>query len=233
MSGEWVEWHQGYERNTNQAGRLAVVQARVREALDRAPPGLIQLVSLCAGDARDVQGVLKDHSRRRDVRARLVELDSDLAASARKGFSLPGLEGVQVVQGDASVARTLEGAVPSDIVLLSGVFGNISDEDVKNTIHHLPELCSAGATVVWTRGRWAPDLTPDIRRWFRDAEFEELSFDSIPGTTASVGTNRFAGPPRRFHPGTKLFTFLPKDQRPSTLGRAADATAAAAVKPGP
>ncbi len=233
MSGEWVEWHRGYEGSTNQAGRLAVVQARLREALDRASPGPIRVVSLCAGDARDLRGVLQDHPRRRDVRARLLELDPDLAASARKGFSRLGLEGIQVVQDDASVARSLAGAVPSDIVLLAGVFGNIRDADVGNTVHHLPELCAAGGTVIWTRGRWAPDLTPDIRRWFREAEFEELSFDTIPGTTASVGANRFVGAPRRFEPGIRLFTFLPKDERPSARGRDADPTAPVEPSPEP
>jgi hypothetical protein len=34
------------------------------------------VISLCAGQGRDLLGVLADHPRREDVRARLVELDA-------------------------------------------------------------------------------------------------------------------------------------------------------------
>ena len=101
-----------------------------------------------------------------------------------------------------------------------GVFGNITDEDVKNTIDHLPELCAQGSTVIWTRGRFEPDLTPRIRDWFRAAGFEEVSFVAIPDSTASVGVHRLVGHPRPFRPHQRLFTFLPFEQRPSNRSRA-------------
>lgn len=216
MTDEWVEWHRQYESDGPQARRLAVVQERIREALDRLPAGPIRILSLCAGDGRDLLGVLVSHPRAADAQARLVERNHELVAEGRAQASRHGLRGVEFVEGDASATSAYEGAVPADLVLACGIFGNITDEDVRRTVEHLPELCARGATVIWTRGRFEPDLTPTIRDWFRGAGFEELSFVGIPGSTGSVGAHRLTIPPPPFQPGARLFTFLPKEERPST-----------------
>jgi hypothetical protein len=216
MTREWRSWHRQYGRDRLLARRLAVVQRLLRQRLDRSPRGRIRLLSLCAGDGRDVVGALDSHPRARDVTGRLVELDPQLAAAARRRAARLGLRRLEVVTGDASTTTACVGAVPADIVLLCGIFGNISDADVENTVRSSPRLCARGATVLWTRGRFAPDLTPRIRRWFADAGFDELAFVPVRGTTASVGAHRFAGTPRRLRTGVRLFTFLPRRARPST-----------------
>lgn len=169
---------------------------------------------MCAGDGRDVLGVLPDHPRSRDVHARLVELDPELAArAAAHATSLSST--LDVVNTDASVASAYTGAVPADLVLVCGVFGNISDADIHRTIAALPSLCAPGATVIWTRGTFAPDLTPKIRSWFEAGGFSELSFVAVPDTTIGVGANVLISPPLSFDPSVRLFTFLPREQRPS------------------
>ena len=219
MTNEWVDWHRAYEGDHPHARRLEVVRDCIREALSRSPPGPIRIISICAGDGRDLLGVLSDHPRSGDVEARLVDLTPELIESGRTEVSRRGLRRVEFVLGDAAAARVYAGAVPADVVLACGVFGNITDADVRNTIDHLPELCAKDATVIWTRGRWEPDLTPAIREWFRAAGFAEQSFTTIPGTTASVGVHRLAIPPRPFRPDELLFTFLPKGERPSSRAR--------------
>lgn len=174
---------------------------------------------MCAGDGRDLLGVLPQHPRRADVCARLVELDTSLVVRGRERISASGLAGVEMVRGDASVSDAYDGAVPADVVLACGVFGNVSDDDVCNTVRHLPELCARGATVIWTRGRFEPDLTPAIRTWFGDAGFEEVEFVAVPDTTAAVGAHRLLAEPPAFVPGTRLFTFLPASERPSRRER--------------
>ena len=39
--------------------------------------------------------------------------------------------------------------LPAD-VLLCGIFGNVSDRDIRRTVRAAPALCRAGATVIWT-----------------------------------------------------------------------------------
>jgi hypothetical protein len=211
---EWVAWHEQYRKGSPLTMRLAVVQDLIRAALDACAPGPIRIISMCAGDGRDLLGVLSDHPRRADVQARLVELDPVLAERGRiEAESVSSA--LEFVHGDAAMTSAYLGAVPADIVLVCGVFGNISDDDVRRTIEYLPTLCATGAAVIWTRGTFAPDLTPAIRTWFAHAGYTELAFVAIPDTTVGVGAGRMSVPPVPFAPGVTLFTFLAKGERPS------------------
>ncbi|HEX5097459.1 MAG TPA: class I SAM-dependent methyltransferase, partial [Acidimicrobiia bacterium] len=168
MSRDWRAWHTAYDADTPLAQRLVIVQRAIADVLDAAPPGLIRAVSMCTGEGRDLLGVLPEHPRAGDVRARLVELDPELATRARA--SAPAT--VEVVCADAAETDVYAGAVPANVVLVCGVFGNIPDDDIQRTIRTLPSLCAAEAFVIWTRHRRPPDRTIDIRRWFAEAGFE-------------------------------------------------------------
>ncbi|HEX3922635.1 MAG TPA: hypothetical protein VHY31_10150 [Streptosporangiaceae bacterium] len=81
---DWLAWHAGYDDpSSGLSARLRRVQAWLARALDRAPPGPLRLVSLCAGQGHDVIGVLPGHPRRDDVRAVLIEADPHIAGQAR------------------------------------------------------------------------------------------------------------------------------------------------------
>jgi hypothetical protein len=139
------------------------------------------------------------------VRARLVEFDRDLSHDARNAVLVAGLEHVEVVTGDASDTDVYAGAVPANIALFCGVFGNVSDADIRNTIRALPCLLAPHGEVLWTRHRNDPDLTPTIRAWFAEVGFEEMAF--FPDTF-SVGTHRLTTTPASFEAGVTLFRFL-------------------------
>lgn len=205
----WLEWHRPYDDPTSSLSRrLATVQRLLREAID-ARPGAIRLISMCAGQGRDVIPVLAQHPRRDDVTALLVELDPRNADAARAAARLAGLNRLTVLCDDASLTQNYVSVVPADIVLACGIFGNITDDDIKNTVEHLPQLCAEGATVLWTRGRRPDnDLTPQIRKWFAESGFEELAFEALPDTRHSVGAHRLATPPPPLNPTLKLFTFV-------------------------
>ena len=164
---DWVAWHAPYDTpGSNLERRLRWVQRRIRVALDEALPGPVQVLSLCAGQGRDLLEVLVDHPRRADLRALLVESDEHNVAVARRSAEDAGLSGVEVRQADASITDAFVGGVPADLLLVCGVYGNISDADIATTVAHLPELCAPGAVTIWTRHRDAPDLTPTIRQWY-------------------------------------------------------------------
>jgi hypothetical protein len=206
-ASRWAAWHDAYdEPGSPHARRLAEVQARVSDALAACPPGPIRILSLCAGEGRDLLGVLPDHPRRDDVRARLIEMDPANVAVAREHAA--AFPSVEVVCGDAGDTSSYVGAVPADVVMVCGVFGNISDDDISATIAALPGLCASDAFVVWTRHRRPPDATEWIRRSFTDAGFEEQTFFAPDGLLVSVGTNRFVGEPRPFLESQHLFAFF-------------------------
>jgi hypothetical protein len=93
-------------------------------------------------------------------------------------------------------------------VLVCGVFGNVSEADIENVVRRLPEYCAPGASVLWTRHRLPPDLTPTIRAWFEQAGFQEIGFEAPDGTAMSVGANRLRAAPRPLERGVRLFDFI-------------------------
>jgi hypothetical protein len=203
---DWFAWHSPYDDpGSALSRRLAMVQARLADALHRCRPGRVQVVSMCAGQGRDILGVLAHHPRAGDVVARLVEADPRNAGLARKGAS--PFAGVEVVEADAGSTDAYAGAVPADIMLACGVFGNISDDDIHRTVAAFPSLCAPGAAVIWTRHRLEPDVTPQIRDWFRSAGFAEEAFGVSADTLMAVGSHRLTGKVLPFRAGRYLFRF--------------------------
>ena len=201
---DWASWHAPYdEPGSPLSQRLRVVRSQVAHALDRAPDGPVRLLSLCAGRGLDVLPLLPVHRRGADVRGRLVELDPRNVEVARS-LAPPGVE---VVQADAGSTDACVGAAPADLLLLCGIFGNVSDEDVERTVAAVPQLCARGATVVWTRSTHAPDLTPAVRRWSARAGVGEAAFVVERPGGWSVWAGTFAGEPEPLVPGRRLFTF--------------------------
>ncbi len=159
-----MAWHAAYDDpGSSLRARLKLVEQHVAAALDRAPAGPIRLVSLCAGQGRDVIETLAGHPRRDDVSAVLVEADPANVAWARDAATVAGLPRVEVREADASQVASFADALPADVLLLCGIFGNVSAADIERTITAAPALCAPGATVIWTRHRREPDLTPQIR----------------------------------------------------------------------
>jgi len=129
------------------------------------------------------------------------------SASFTGVFTLGGLPTMA-----GATATELPSFAPASFVAQAG------DGDIRATVTELPTLCAPGATVIWTRGTFAPDLTPTIRRWFGHAGFTELRFTAIPGTTVGVGAHVLRAEPRPYEPDVRLFTFLPRAERPSQRG---------------
>jgi hypothetical protein len=203
---DWRSWHAQYEDSSSPLSqRLAAVQQQIVLALDRAAPGPVRLLSLCAGEGRDVLPVLATHPRGRDVRGRLVELDPDLAAAARAAAP-PSIE---VLMADAGTTAASTGAVPADLLLLCGIFGNVSNEDVERTVAAVPSLLATSGTVVWTRHRREPDLTPQVRAWFAASGVAETGFVAAPGPGWAVGAGVLRAPSTPTDGTRRLFTFEP------------------------
>ncbi len=98
-----MAWHELYDDPSSVlSGRLRLVQAQLEDALDHAPAGPIRLLSLCAGQGRDVTGVLRTHPRRDDVSAVLIEANAENAETARRNAAAAGLPQVEVRQADAA-----------------------------------------------------------------------------------------------------------------------------------
>ena len=210
---DWYAWHAPYDDPASGLSRrLAWVQDRIRAALDEAPPGPLRAISLCAGQGRDVIGALSDHPRRDDVRARLVELDPRNAEAARQLAASAGLEQVEVVTGDASLTSQYADIVPAGLVLACGLFGNMTDADIERVIGFCAQLCATGGTVIWTRGRWEPDVVPQVCAWFEERGFEQRWL-SGPEYRQCCGAHRFTAAPAPLERDAVMFRFTGHDVR--------------------
>ena len=211
MSRDWARWHDGYEDPYSALStRLAIVRAHLADAITAAPPGPVSLVSLCAGQGHDVLGVLPGHPRRDDVTAVLVELDPRNARLAAARAARAGLAAVEVREVDAGTTAGYADALPADVLLLCGIFGNVSEADIGCTVAASPALCAPGGTVIWTRHRRPPDLTSHMREWFAAAGFAEVAFRApeTGSTLIGVGVHRHSdtGQAPSTVPG-RLFSF--------------------------
>lgn len=209
---DWVAWHQPYaDPESSLSRRRRVVQQHVRDWLAVQPAGHgARVVSACAGDGRDVLDVLRDTGAR-DLEVLLVETDERLAAEATTFAARHGLGGVTVRVEDAGATTAYRDAVPADLVLFCGVFGNVTDDDVRQCVSALPRLCAPGATVLWTRGRDADGgLTgaDSARAAFAGAGFAELAFTAPDDAGFGVGAHRLAVDPAPWRAGQRLFTFV-------------------------
>ena len=197
MTRDWRAWHAPYDDpGSPLAQRLASVRSHVASWLAARPAGAT-VISMCAGEGRDLLPLPPG------IRARLVELDPGNAAVARAAAG----PDVDVLVADAGVTDAYEGFVPADLALVCGVFGNVSDDDVRATVAELPHLCAPGATVIWTRHRRPPDLTPAIRGWFAENGFAERAFDAPADELWSVGVHVLTGETKAFRPGRRMFAF--------------------------
>ena len=206
---DYEEWHHAYDDpGSGLSWRLRTVQDYLHAALDERPSPL-RVLSVCSGDGRDLVGVLAERDDAERVTATLLELHPTIAQHARERADNAGLEGIEVRTVDAGCTDSYRGAVPADVVLLVGIFGNISDQDLERTIRAAPALCAPGAALLWSRGRDQDDRNDLVRAWFAEVGFVEVDYATREqGSRPALGSMRYAGPPVALEPGRRLFTFL-------------------------
>jgi Methyltransferase domain len=208
---DYLKWHDAYDDPTSDLSwRLRQVQAYIRSALDQIR-GQAKVLSLCAGDGRDVLQVLAERHDSSRIKTTLIELHPVLAQQAREFAAKAGLAEVTVRTVDAGNTAAYADAVPADLVIMIGIFGNISDDDVRRTIMTAPQLCRPGATLLWSRATSPDDGNSLVHSTLPAAGFVELDyreFDSGEEERAALGSARYDGPPQSLITGQQLFTFV-------------------------
>lgn len=204
---DWHEWHRDYDDpNSTLSRRLVMVREEITAALDRVPDRPWTVISMCAGDGRDLLGVLSHHSRAAAASGLLVELDPDLADAGRAAYGNARLSRIEVRTADAGDADQYAG-MKADLLLVCGVFGNLTETNVVAMAGRLPGLCRPGATMIWTRHREPPDITVPLRTTLQEVGFTELAFRPVKGSWGTVGVARYDGGTVDFDVTKRLFEF--------------------------
>jgi SAM-dependent methyltransferase len=212
----WEHWHKGYNVEPSMQARLQLVREQAGRRLQEHPPGPFQIISICSGDSRDLLGLLRQHPRREEVTAWLLDTDRDSLDRGRTAAEKAGLaRQCHFIQADAASARSYLEKIPADLVLISGVFGHLRPADVACLIDALPMLCRPGGHVIWNRHLVHNDggaQMPVIREWFRSAGFEEVEFQTTAPDGYAVGCARFTGAMQPLELSRVFFEFVGVDR---------------------
>ena len=208
----WNEWHKHYDSQPNLQERLRNVRREIIAALDECPPGPIQIISVCAGDGRDLLGALENHPRRNDVTALLLDNNAQSVELGKSAAEIIGLgRQLQFVEADATLAKNYASHVPADLILLCGFLGHMLHKEVPGLIESLPMFCKTGGQAIWSRRTILYDGREQIfliREFFRKANFVEVHFEAASANGHAVGRARFAGQPKPLDSSRVLFTGL-------------------------
>lgn len=210
MPKDWLEWHDLYNTEAKLQQRLKIVREYISYSLDNSPAGIIRIVSVCAGDGRDLLGILANHPRTEDVYARLVEINPQLVERGRATIESLGLtKQIEFINGDATAAANYVGVVPADIVIVCGIFGNLADENELNRLlGNLGFLSKKDAFILWTRGHSnGIAYSETVRKYFREFGFEEVNFKLTATGDMGVGIHRYLGENVAVSKEQQLFVF--------------------------
>ena len=220
---DWANWHKNYDTSPGFQARLKIVCAQIAATLDECPSGPIKIISICAGDGRDLIVALQNHPRRNDVAAALLELNSESISRGKEAAARAGLQRqLRFVQADASLASNYPGIGHADLVILSGLLTHLRPEDVSRLIGSLPMLCKPGGCVIWNRQivvLHGKEQVPKIRELFQRTGFEEVQFEITGQNGFAVGRSRYAGQMAALDPLRELFKFVGLDllEREATM----------------
>ncbi len=124
---------------------------------------------------------------------------------------------IEIINGDATLATNYVGAVPADIVIVCGVFGNLAEEaELNRLLDNLSFLSKPGAFVIWTRGHSnGIPYSDNVRKILSASGFEEVNFKLTGTGDMGVGLHRYLGENFAAPKEQRLFVFsgIPKKAR--------------------
>jgi hypothetical protein len=192
------------------------VREHIAQALLSYPPGRIRLISRCAGDGRDLIGMVANHPRREDVSASLIEINSERVTQGEVVVaSFPLASQVHFLRAAATLSDTYLSVAPADLVLAASVFGNVRAVEEGRLVWSLRSLRRLGGSVIWTR--YVGDLDGEqaserIRQLLKEAGFRELVRTRTVPSGFAIDMHGFSGDPQPLVPATKLFEFTGYDR---------------------
>lgn len=209
---DWNQWLDRYETNQPLRERLTFVVSHIAKAILDCHEDPVPVLSVCAGDGRDLVVALSSMESKRMVRADLIESNPDVVSKGRNLVAEHGLsQSVKFRCADATKRRTYQYLTPAKVVIVSGVFGNLRDIDAARLIRLLHSLCQPDSLVIWTRNLVEFDdggsATDKIREILRASDYEETRFERTQSGVFAIATHRYRGQTKPLPTDEILFDF--------------------------
>ncbi len=205
----WSGWPEAAYQQPGYRQRLQAVQEHLAQSLDCAPNGPVRIISICAGDGRDIIGVLSSHRRRTDVQAWLIELNHQSVVAGIRQAKNAGLEDrVTFLNTDATLYATYKDIAPAEIILLSGVWGHVPAQERASLAGGLASFCNPRGTLIWTRGvSQGIGRLREIQAHFSAPAWEEERLTLTPDNNWAVASYCHCGPPQELPRSGQVFRF--------------------------
>jgi hypothetical protein len=171
--------------------------------------GPVRIVSLCAGDGRDVIGTLVRSPRGEDVQAWLVELNQQSTIEGRRYAMQAGVaDKVVFINGDATSYATYRDIPPADIVMACGVWGHVPPNQRGRLERALACLCQAGGAIIWTRGvAKGIHRLREIEAHFIGQSWRQLRTSYTQDGKWAINSYRYCGPRQDRPTSGRIFNF--------------------------
>jgi hypothetical protein len=207
-AGPWQNWPERAYGTRLYQDRLTAVQDHLAQRLDEAT-GLVRIVSLCAGDGRDVIGTLARRANGANVQAWLVELNRQSVVEGRRLAKQVGLaDKIAFVNGDATSYATYRGIPPADVLLACGVWGHVLPRQRRNLVQALTHLSQTDGAVIWTRGvAKGMHRLREIEAHFEGPSWRRLRLSYTPDGKWAMNSYRYCGPSQQRPSSGRIFNF--------------------------
>jgi hypothetical protein len=124
------------------------------------------LVSVCAGDGRDVIQVLSGELSELPVRALLVESEPELARRGEAQAVSAGVSDRVLFRcRDATRMESYQGYVPADVLVMAGVLGNVPSRAYPDLARTAATLLRRGGFLLWTQRRFSGAIDAEYREF--------------------------------------------------------------------
>ena len=203
---DWFEWHSVYDNpNISLKIRLAVIADFLKFAWENLPREL-RILSICAGQAREIEKAVSEGNLDHRSGIDLLDLsEANLAIAVRRLAPLSkGTVTSHVC--DAGHSSSYEGHVPANCLVIVGVFSNLSLAHAQRLVARLPQFCSPGAYVIWTRKRDDTDSAGNLRAAFGIAQFRLVRFALVDDVFVVI--HQYCGELQRVQLGERIFEFV-------------------------
>ncbi|RBP48046.1 amino acid adenylation domain-containing protein [Roseimicrobium gellanilyticum] len=213
---DWTNWHQLYDAGMGISARLRLVEEQLRAAVEACQPGPVRILSICAGDGRDIFGAFAGHPRSQDVHAVLIDTDAAGLQRAETWAVEAGMGGrIQTLCADATSGANYRGVTHADIVLVSGVLAHVSEASIPGLIQSLPMLLQTGGWLIWNRhlvlNRGSEHVSL-LRDLLRSTGFKEEVYELTSPKGFAVSSARYHGAMLPLDEQRVLFDFVGLDR---------------------
>lgn len=207
-----MDWHTWNDHYDNADSELSKRLNKVKEYLKNTLLNIEipTVLNICSGQGKDILESMVELDK--DAEVYLIDTNTNSLNAAINFAKTNNIGTITFINEDASHTSTYKKYdIPkSNIVLACGLFGHLNQEDSYGLVDFLKTQIKANGTVIWTKNI-ENDSISNLRKYFIDNNFEEISYFGPEGSPWAVVCNKYIGEEFDLSKEYKIFNFIDRD----------------------